>query len=107
MCLEIYHKCLTFDFVAILLNETIEEPQIQLSNIKNQFRLYDHPLMRCQALKTSSPSLKRTKSRFFTLSKLQLDNIQPSNNELSPIRAKEDDVASSVSNYFDQAFLTY
>lgn len=24
--LEIYHKCLTFDFVAILLNETLDEP---------------------------------------------------------------------------------
>ena len=26
VCLETYHKCLTFDFVAILLNETLEEP---------------------------------------------------------------------------------
>ena len=25
-CLEIYHKALTFDFIAILLNETLDEP---------------------------------------------------------------------------------
>ena len=104
-CLEIYHKCLTFDFIAILLNETIEEPSI--SNIRNQFRLFDHPLMR-QPMKTSSPSLVRTKSRFFKLSKLQLNNLQPSANELSPARVKEDDAGTALSaNYFDHAFLTY
>lgn len=26
VCLETYHKCLTFDFVAVLLNETLDEP---------------------------------------------------------------------------------
>lgn len=26
ICLETYEKCLTFDFVAVLLNETLEEP---------------------------------------------------------------------------------
>ena len=25
-CIETYDKCLTFDFVAVLLNETLEEP---------------------------------------------------------------------------------
>ena len=26
MCFETYNKCLTFDFIAILLNETLDEP---------------------------------------------------------------------------------
>ena len=26
MCLETYLKCLQFDFIAILLNETLDEP---------------------------------------------------------------------------------
>ena len=26
ICLDTYHKCLTFDFVAVLLNETLDEP---------------------------------------------------------------------------------
>jgi hypothetical protein len=26
VCLETYLKCLNFDFIAILLNETLEEP---------------------------------------------------------------------------------
>ena len=31
VCLETYHKCLTFDFIAVLLNETLDEPsQINL-----------------------------------------------------------------------------
>ena len=103
LCLEIYLKCLTFDFIAILLNETIEEPS--MATVRNQFRIFDHPLMRQQAsvLKTSSPSLMRTKSRFFKLSKLQLQ--QPSI-ELSPLRAKEEDNLSAT-NFFDNSFLSY
>ena len=26
VCLETYQKCLTFDFIAVLLNETLDEP---------------------------------------------------------------------------------
>lgn len=100
-CLEIYNKCLTFDFIAILLNETIEEPS--MANVRSQLRILDHPLIRQPILKTSSPSLTRTKSRFFKLSRLQQPGI-----ELSPLRLKEEDTGTTLSaNYFDNAFLTY
>ena len=34
-CIETYDKCLTFDFVAVLLNETLEEPIS--TNVSNFF----------------------------------------------------------------------
>ena len=26
ICLQTYHKCLTFDYIAVLLNETMDDP---------------------------------------------------------------------------------
>jgi hypothetical protein len=37
--LQIYHKCLTFDFVAILLNETLDEPS-QTNVSKFHFEIF-------------------------------------------------------------------
>ena len=85
--LEIYHKCLTYDFLAILLNETQDEPQ---TNVRNPFSIFAHPLMR-QPIKQSSPSLQR-RSRFYNLTL-----TQPSMRlELSPIRVREEDFARSA-----------
>jgi hypothetical protein len=41
--LEIYLKCLTYDFLAILLNETQDE---EYSSVRNPFSIFAHPLMR-------------------------------------------------------------
>ena len=49
VCLETYLKCLNFDFVAILLNETLEEPsrrpicqlhRLQLSKMNILYDIY-------------------------------------------------------------------
>jgi len=40
VCLETYHKCLTFDFVAVLLNETLDEPSQTNVSLPFQVNFY-------------------------------------------------------------------
>jgi len=60
--LDTYLKCLQYDYLAILLNETMDEPQ---NNVRSPFSIFAHPLLR-QQNKQTPPTLQR-KSRFYTL----------------------------------------